>query len=81
MQVIFFWQKKLKLQDDPAFEKESMRTALYFNNPFWLQSLLEDGSQFTPVQSFSQPKEIKEEDEFIFDDDAEEIPVGRLIGW
>ncbi|MDP4130388.1 MAG: hypothetical protein Q8939_09510 [Bacteroidota bacterium] len=34
--------KKLKLEADPAFREESMKTALYFNNPVWLQLLLEE---------------------------------------
>ena len=40
----YFLAKKMKLDNDVAFEKESMRTALYFNNSFWLQSVLEDGN-------------------------------------
>jgi hypothetical protein len=40
----FLLSKKLKEQNDSAFEKESMRTALYFHNAFWLQTLLEDGN-------------------------------------
>ena len=44
MRHIFFLSKKLKQQNDAAFEKESMRTALYFNNAFWLQSLLEENN-------------------------------------
>jgi hypothetical protein len=40
----FLLSKKLKEQHDGDFEKESMRTALYFHNAFWLQTLLEDGN-------------------------------------
>jgi hypothetical protein len=40
----FLLSKKLKEQNDAAFEKESMRTALYFHNAFWLQTLLENGN-------------------------------------
>ena len=40
----FLLSKKLKEQNDAAFEKESMRTALYFHNAFWLQTLLDEGN-------------------------------------
>jgi hypothetical protein len=67
--------KKLKLQEDPAYEKESMRTALYFNNPFWLQSLLDDGNHFQPAESHSQVKETDDEDLFTPVAIQEETPV------
>jgi hypothetical protein len=38
----FLLAKKLKQENNAAFEKESMRTALYFNNAFWLQTLLNE---------------------------------------
>ena len=47
----FLLARKLKQQQDAAYEKEAMRTALYFNNPFWLQSLLDDGTQIRQPQS------------------------------
>ena len=31
--------------NNASFEKESMRTSLYFNNPLWLQSILEESAQ------------------------------------
>jgi tetratricopeptide (TPR) repeat protein len=37
----FLLSKKLKQQNSRDYEKENMRTALYFNNAFWLQTLLE----------------------------------------
>ena len=37
--------KKLILDNDASFEKESMRTSLYFNNPLWLQSILEESDR------------------------------------
>jgi hypothetical protein len=40
----FLLAKKLKEQNDAAYDPESRRTALYFNNPFWLQTLLEEGN-------------------------------------
>ena len=39
----FLLSKKLKEQNTAEFEKESMRTALYFHNAFWLQTLLDEG--------------------------------------
>lgn len=39
----FLLSKKLKEQNIAEFEKESMRTALYFHNAFWLQTLLDEG--------------------------------------
>src|ERR1700732_4926058 len=38
----FLLSKKLKQQNSRDYEKENMRTALYFNNAFWLQTLLEE---------------------------------------
>jgi hypothetical protein len=38
----FLLAKKLKQENNESFEKESMRTALYFNNAFWLQTLLNE---------------------------------------
>ena len=70
----FLLAKKLKLQDDPGYEMESMRTALYFNNPFWLQSLLDDGNHFQATESLSQTKEARKEDQFIFEEYPEETP-------
>ena len=40
----YFLSKKLKEQNDAAYEKECMRTALYFNNAFWLQTLLDENN-------------------------------------
>ncbi|HXB31292.1 MAG TPA: hypothetical protein VNW49_15805 [Puia sp.] len=39
----FLLSKKLKEQNTGEFEKENMRTALYFHNAFWLQTLLDEG--------------------------------------
>ena len=38
----FLLSKKLKYQDEAGYEKETKRTALYFNNPFWLESVLNE---------------------------------------
>src|ERR1700710_1246387 len=70
----FLLAKKLRLQEDPGYEVESMRTALYFNNPFWLQSLLDDGNHIQLTESASHVKETRDEDQFSFDENPEEIP-------
>ena len=70
----FLLAKKLKLQADPGYETESMRTALYFNNPFWLQSLLDDGNHFQLSESASHGKETRDEDHIIFEEIPEETP-------
>ncbi len=41
----FLLSKKLKLENDQAYLGETMKTALYFNNPVWLQSLLEEENE------------------------------------
>jgi hypothetical protein len=69
----FLLAKKLKLQADPGYEMETMRTALYFNNPFWLQSLLDDGNHFQLSESTSHVKESRNEDHIIFEENPDEI--------
>jgi hypothetical protein len=48
----FLLSKKLKLESHNSFEKESMKTALYFHNAFWLQMLLEDKNNTEPEELF-----------------------------
>lgn len=55
----YLLSKKLKDVNDDAYNKVSLRTALYFNNPFWLQSILEDGSS---LKRHVVPDPFKEED-------------------
>lgn len=38
----FLLSKKLKAENDPAYIEETKKTALYFNNPVWLQLLLNE---------------------------------------
>jgi hypothetical protein len=40
----FLLSRKLQADNDPAFEEETRKTALYFNNPVWLQWLLDSES-------------------------------------
>ena len=70
----FLLAKKLKLQDDPGYETETKRTALYFNNPFWLQSLLDDGNHFQTAESSFHVKEGQNEDQFDFEEYPDETP-------
>jgi hypothetical protein len=58
----FLLAKKLKEQNDAAFEKQSMRTALYFNNAFWLQTLLDEGNNIRVEESVVS---VRTEDEEI----------------
>jgi len=63
----FLLAKKMKLQNDSGYDKESMRTALYFNNPFWLQSLLDDGDRFESADTISHVGETDDEERFAAD--------------
>src|ERR1700676_4316167 len=71
----FLLAKKLKQESDAASEKECMRTALYFNNPFWLQSLLDDGNHIKQAERTSEVKEIEEEDNYAFEKYSTEAPA------
>jgi hypothetical protein len=53
----FLLAKKLKLEDNEAFEKESMRTALYFNNAFWLETLLNEEDKISNIKNQSYTNE------------------------
>jgi hypothetical protein len=46
----FLLSKKLAMENSADYEKVSMRTALYFNNPLWLEASLTDGRQWAPVE-------------------------------
>jgi hypothetical protein len=48
----FLLSKKLMLENHASFEKESMKTALYFHNAFWLQTLLNDVNNTEPAELF-----------------------------
>jgi hypothetical protein len=54
----YLLSKKLQLQDDDAYEKQSMRTALYFNNALWLKTILEAGDEaiLSPAKSVIREK-------------------------
>src|SRR5437899_1518373 len=71
----FLLAKKLKQQDGKAFDKESMRTALYFNNPFWLQSLLDEENKINPAERALEVQEIVEEDGYRFEKYNTESPA------
>src|SRR5450631_648556 len=73
----FFLSKKLKQQDDAAYEGESMRTALYFNNAFWLQSILEEGNHSGPAESTATHNEEEAETSF-FSESINESITGEI---
>ena len=45
----FLLSKKLAMEGNADYEKVSMRTALYFNNPLWLESNLQGIQTLRPV--------------------------------
>jgi hypothetical protein len=60
----YLLSKKLKLENHSGFEKESMKTALYFHNAFWLQMLLEDKNNVEPEESFPAVHRVLRENHF-----------------
>ena len=60
----FLLSKKLKLESHSSFEKESMKTALYFHNAFWLQMLLEDKNNAEPEELFPAIQRAQTENHF-----------------
>ncbi len=68
----YFLSRKLKALNDDAYEIESKRTALYFNNALWLQSILEEDYPIMPAvqplvdreDTFQAPPVVKQEDVF-----------------
>ncbi len=60
----FLLSKKLKLENHSSFEKESMKTALYFHNAFWLQMLLEDKNNAEPEELFPAIHHVQTENHF-----------------
>jgi len=61
----FLLSKKLKEQNTGEFEKESMRTALYFHNAFWLQTLLDDGENIWKEEKQVPFKDIRDDNPII----------------
>jgi hypothetical protein len=86
----FLLSKKLKLENHSSFEKESMKTALYFHNAFWLQTLLDDVNNTEPAELFprvwsnqkeNQPVEKPEFETYPEDSSSVEIinpPINEL---
>src|SRR5664279_1485640 len=70
----FLLSKKLKEHQEAGYEKETMRTALYFNNPFWLESVLNEEDHLVSARispsTYTEPVEdFPTRDSFI--DDSE----------
>lgn len=82
----FLLSKKLKEQQESGYEKETMRTALYFNNPFWLESVLNEEShlisgKISPANHPASTSGFSKQDSF--NEDAEthisELPVENFV--
>jgi hypothetical protein len=58
----FLLSKKLKEQNDTEFDKESRRTALYFHNAFWLQTLLDETNNVSKEETDLSFKEVHKND-------------------
>jgi hypothetical protein len=61
----YLLSKKLKEQNTAEFEKESMRTALYFHNAFWLQTLLDEGENIWKEEKPVPFKDTRDDDTVI----------------
>src|ERR1700722_3007777 len=61
----YLLSKKLKEQNTAEFEKESMRTALYFHNAFWLQTLLDEGDNIWKEEKPVPFKDTRDDDTVI----------------
>src|ERR1700688_200349 len=58
----FLLSKKLKEQNSVEFDRENMRTALYFHNAFWLQTLLEEENNLWKEEKGIPFKNTREDD-------------------
>jgi hypothetical protein len=80
----FILSKKLKLENHNGFEKESMKTALYFHNAFWLQMLLEDEKNAEPEKLISEVHGFQAEnlndEKFTAETSIENIPDFEIVG-
>jgi len=79
----FLLSKKLKLESDSSFEKESIKTALYFHNAFWLQMLLEDKNNAEPEELFPAIQRAQTEnhfdEKFKAETSTENIPDSKIV--
>ncbi len=77
----FFLSKKLKDENGASFEKESRRTALYFNNAFWLQTILDESGYMVSETTAAEKQPTEQTPVFISSlaetetGAAEQIPV------
>jgi len=72
----YFLSRKLQLEDTEKFQEETQLTALYFNNPFWLQWLLlhGDGDTDSGVQDYSSAQSPEIVNRFHDEDFPTSIP-------
>ncbi len=68
----FLLSKKLKGLNNLEYEKQSRRTALYFNNAFWLETLLNEGNHNMPATAPTPVKSGQEKYEY-----DQETPVAE----
>ena len=73
----FLLSKKLKEEQDPAYIEETKKTALYFNNPVWLQLLLNE--ELNPGSEYTQEPYEETESPVSFSPQNEQPPEAQTI--
>ena len=53
--------KKMKEENDPAFEEQLQKTSLYFNNPLWLDHLVNETGEAEIVSIIKEEKIVEKE--------------------
>jgi hypothetical protein len=73
----YLLSRKLKLENDPAYEEETRKTALYFNNPVWLQWLLGEDIPDAPffVSEAGGPAEEEHTVNETYSEIQEHVPI------
>ncbi|MFI5194522.1 MAG: hypothetical protein ACHQD7_10700 [Chitinophagales bacterium] len=73
----YLLSRKLKLENDPAYEEETRKTALYFNNPVWLQWLLTEDIHPVPsvINEAYQPAEEEHTVNETYSEVQEDVPI------
>ncbi|HZK64697.1 MAG TPA: hypothetical protein VFC34_11145 [Puia sp.] len=73
----YLLSRKLKLENDPAYEEETRKTALYFNNPVWLQWLLAEDIHPVPsvINEAYEPTEEEHTVNEAYSEVQEDVPI------
>jgi hypothetical protein len=74
----YLLSRKLKLENDPAYEAETRKTALYFNNPIWLQWLLEEDIQAEEEHTVNEAYSEVQEDVPIVNEEFRHEPEAEI---